>query len=104
MGERSGRRGHDSCRRPSRSLARHDLRALREAAGMVPVERGAQVAEVIYKARTITRTSTGPLRTRRREYGIYAEEVLAVYAPFALGGDHQHRQRVRVTPHPRLCG
>lgn len=26
-----------------------------------------------------------PLRTRRREYGIYAEEVLAVYAPFALG-------------------
>ena len=26
-----------------------------------------------------------PLRTRRREYGIYAEEVLAVYAQFALG-------------------
>jgi hypothetical protein len=26
-----------------------------------------------------------PLRTRKREYGIYAEEVLAVYAPFALG-------------------
>jgi hypothetical protein len=26
-----------------------------------------------------------PLRTRRREYGIYVEEVLAVYAPFALG-------------------
>jgi hypothetical protein len=26
-----------------------------------------------------------PLRTRRREYGVYAEEVLAVYAPFALG-------------------
>lgn len=25
-----------------------------------------------------------PLRTRRREYGVYAEEVLAVYAPFAL--------------------
>lgn len=26
-----------------------------------------------------------PLRTRKREYGVYAEEVLAVYAPFALG-------------------
>jgi hypothetical protein len=26
-----------------------------------------------------------PLKTRRREYGIYAEEVLAVYAQFALG-------------------
>jgi len=26
-----------------------------------------------------------PMRTRRREYGIYAEEVLAVYAPFAMG-------------------
>jgi len=26
-----------------------------------------------------------PLRTRRREYGVYAEEVLAVYAPFAVG-------------------
>lgn len=26
-----------------------------------------------------------PLRTRRREYGVYAEEVLAVYATFACG-------------------
>lgn len=26
-----------------------------------------------------------PPRTRQREYGIYAEEVLAVYATFALG-------------------
>ncbi len=26
-----------------------------------------------------------PLRTRRREYGIYAEEVLAIYAQFAMG-------------------
>jgi hypothetical protein len=26
-----------------------------------------------------------PLRTRRREYGVYAEEVLAVYAPFGVG-------------------
>lgn len=26
-----------------------------------------------------------PLRTRRREYGVYTEEVLAVYAPFAVG-------------------
>ena len=26
-----------------------------------------------------------PLRTRRREYGVYAEEVLAIYAPFAVG-------------------
>ena len=26
-----------------------------------------------------------PLRTRRREYGVYAEEVLAVYAPFSVG-------------------
>lgn len=26
-----------------------------------------------------------PLRTRQREYGVYAEEVLAVYCPFALG-------------------
>jgi len=26
-----------------------------------------------------------PLRTRRREYGVYAEEVLACYAPFAMG-------------------
>ncbi len=25
-----------------------------------------------------------PVRTRRREYGVYAEEVLAVYAPFAV--------------------
>lgn len=26
-----------------------------------------------------------PLRTRAREFGVYAEEVLAVYAPFAIG-------------------
>ena len=26
-----------------------------------------------------------PLRTRRREYGVYTEEVLAVYAPFCVG-------------------
>lgn len=26
-----------------------------------------------------------PLRTRQREYGVYCEEVLAVYAPFAMG-------------------
>lgn len=26
-----------------------------------------------------------PIKTRAREYGVYAEEVLAVYAPFALG-------------------
>ena len=26
-----------------------------------------------------------PLRTRRREYGVYTEEVLAVYAPFSVG-------------------
>ena len=26
-----------------------------------------------------------PLRTRRREFGVYTEEVLAVYAPFAIG-------------------
>jgi hypothetical protein len=26
-----------------------------------------------------------PLRTRRREYGVYSEETLAVYAPFAVG-------------------
>lgn len=26
-----------------------------------------------------------PLRTRQREVGVYAEEVLAIYAPFALG-------------------
>lgn len=26
-----------------------------------------------------------PLRTRRREAGVYAEEVLAIYAPFAMG-------------------
>jgi hypothetical protein len=26
-----------------------------------------------------------PLRTRRREYGVYTEEVLAVYAPFGIG-------------------
>lgn len=26
-----------------------------------------------------------PLRTRMREYGVYAEEVLAVYAPFGMG-------------------
>jgi hypothetical protein len=26
-----------------------------------------------------------PLRTRRREYGVYTEQVLAVYAPFAVG-------------------
>ena len=26
-----------------------------------------------------------PIRSRRREYGIYTEEVLAVYAPFAIG-------------------
>jgi hypothetical protein len=25
-----------------------------------------------------------PLRTRQREYGVYAEEVLAIYAPFAM--------------------
>jgi hypothetical protein len=26
-----------------------------------------------------------PIKTRAREYGVYAEEVLAVYAPFAMG-------------------
>jgi hypothetical protein len=26
-----------------------------------------------------------PLRTRRREYGVYSEQVLAVYAPFGVG-------------------
>jgi hypothetical protein len=26
-----------------------------------------------------------PLRTRAQEFGVYAEEVLAVYAPFAMG-------------------
>jgi hypothetical protein len=26
-----------------------------------------------------------PLRTRQREYGVYAEEVLGIYAPFAMG-------------------
>lgn len=26
-----------------------------------------------------------PLKTRKREYGVYAEEVLAIYAPFAVG-------------------
>ena len=26
-----------------------------------------------------------PLRTRRREFGVYAEETLAVYAPFGVG-------------------
>jgi hypothetical protein len=26
-----------------------------------------------------------PLRTRQREYGVYTEEVLAIYAPFAMG-------------------
>jgi hypothetical protein len=26
-----------------------------------------------------------PVRTRRREFGVYAEEVLAVYAPFGVG-------------------
>ena len=26
-----------------------------------------------------------PLRTRRREYGVYAEEVLAIYASFGIG-------------------
>ncbi len=26
-----------------------------------------------------------PLRTRRHEFGVYAEETLAVYAPFGIG-------------------
>ena len=26
-----------------------------------------------------------PLKTRAYEFGVYAEEVLAVYAPFAMG-------------------
>ena len=26
-----------------------------------------------------------PVRTRRREFGVYAEETLAVYAPFGVG-------------------
>ena len=26
-----------------------------------------------------------PIRTRRREFGVYTEEVLAVYAPFGVG-------------------
>ena len=26
-----------------------------------------------------------PIRTRRREFGVYTEEVLAVYAPFGIG-------------------
>ena len=36
-----------------------------------------------------------PLRTRRYEYGIYADEVLQHYFPPALGPRHQHRQRLR---------
>jgi len=48
-----------------------------------------QSNEVPNTAEVITRRDyyriDWPLRTRKREYGIYAEEVLAVYAPFALG-------------------
>ena len=48
-----------------------------------------QSNEVPNTAEVITRRDyyrvDWPLRTRRREYGIYAEEVLAVYAQFALG-------------------
>jgi hypothetical protein len=48
-----------------------------------------QSNEVPNTAEVITRRdyyrTDWPLRTRRREYGIYAEEVLAVYAQFALG-------------------
>jgi len=41
------------------------------------------VAEV--KVRTDYYQIDWPLRTRAHEFGVYAEEVLAVYAPFAMG-------------------
>lgn len=41
------------------------------------------VAEV--KVRTDYYQIDWPLRTRAQEFGVYAEEVLAVYAPFAMG-------------------
>jgi len=48
-----------------------------------------QSNEVPNTAEVITRRDyyrvDWPIQTRKREYGIYAEEVLAVYAPFALG-------------------
>ena len=39
-----------------------------------------------------------PLRTRRYEYGVYADEVLQHFFPPALARHHQHRQRLRSAP------
>ena len=41
------------------------------------------VAEV--KTRRDYYRTDWPLKTRAYEFGVYAEEVLAVYAPFAMG-------------------
>ena len=47
-----------------------------------------QSNEVVYPLAVQTRRDyyriDWPLRTRRREYGVYSEQTLAAYAPFAV--------------------
>ncbi len=70
---------------PPRHAAGDDPGLLRASAGLVPVERDVpNVAEVLTRRQDYYRVDW-PVRTRRREFGVYAEEVLAVYAPFGVG-------------------
>ncbi len=76
----------------SEPAGRHDHRLRRAAAAWYQSNEVPNVAEVITR-RDYYRMDW-PVVTRQREYGVYAEEVLAVYAPFGHGRHHQHRQRL----------
>jgi hypothetical protein len=68
---------------PPEPSARHDPRLGREPAGAVQSNEVPNVAEV--KTRQDYYQIDWPITTRQRQVGVYAEEVLAVYAPFAMG-------------------
>ena len=76
-------RRRDPADRPSRPAAGNDPRVLRAPAGWYQSNETPNVAEVLTR-RDYYRVDW-PVRTRRREFGVYAEEVLAVYAPFGIG-------------------
>ena len=44
-----------------------------------------------------------PLRTRKYEYGVYADEVLQHYFPPSMAADHQYRQRLMLLRAPAHC-
>jgi hypothetical protein len=80
---RNERRCQDPDQDPSHAARRHDHRLVRKPAEQYQSNNTPNVAEV--KTRVDYYQIDWPLRTRAREFGVYAEEVLAVYAPFAMG-------------------